>query len=338
MVAENGRESSEAATRSSSATRRAWARRTPCLPRRIAGCRVARTSSSATWNRTCARTRWRWWRGLEVVPPKRIDYHGSTFTELDTDAVIERQSAPRCSLTSLRTRTCPARVTTSAGSRLRSCSTRESTWSPPSTSSTSKASTTPSATSPASACARPCPTACSTRPTRSSSSTFRPTRSSTGCAAAPSTRRQDRPGAHQVLPPRQPRGPARARASQDRRGGRRRPRRVHGDSRRRQDLGRRTGCSSRSRRGSRAPSLSVAATSWRGAWAASCGLRTSSLGGASPRGGAAGGRRASGSSPRSSRATSSRWERATRRAGSSNSPGRTRLRSSCSGSRSRPDR
>jgi two-component system, OmpR family, sensor histidine kinase KdpD len=28
--------------------------------------------------------------GLEVVPPKQIDYHGSTFTELDTDAVIER--------------------------------------------------------------------------------------------------------------------------------------------------------------------------------------------------------------------------------------------------------
>jgi two-component system sensor histidine kinase KdpD len=28
--------------------------------------------------------------GLEVVPPKRIDYHGSAFTELDTDAVIKR--------------------------------------------------------------------------------------------------------------------------------------------------------------------------------------------------------------------------------------------------------
>jgi two-component system, OmpR family, sensor histidine kinase KdpD len=28
--------------------------------------------------------------GLEVVPPKRIEYHGSTFTELDTDAVIAR--------------------------------------------------------------------------------------------------------------------------------------------------------------------------------------------------------------------------------------------------------
>jgi two-component system sensor histidine kinase KdpD len=29
--------------------------------------------------------------GLEVVPPKRIDYHGSTFTELDTDAVVARR-------------------------------------------------------------------------------------------------------------------------------------------------------------------------------------------------------------------------------------------------------
>jgi two-component system sensor histidine kinase KdpD len=28
--------------------------------------------------------------GLEVVPPKRIEYHGSAFTELDTDAVIAR--------------------------------------------------------------------------------------------------------------------------------------------------------------------------------------------------------------------------------------------------------
>jgi len=28
--------------------------------------------------------------GLEVIPPKLIDYHGTTFTELDTDAVIER--------------------------------------------------------------------------------------------------------------------------------------------------------------------------------------------------------------------------------------------------------
>jgi two-component system sensor histidine kinase KdpD len=29
--------------------------------------------------------------GLELVPPKRIDYHGSDFTELDTDAVIARK-------------------------------------------------------------------------------------------------------------------------------------------------------------------------------------------------------------------------------------------------------
>jgi len=28
--------------------------------------------------------------GLEVLPPKQIEYHGTTFTELDTDAVIER--------------------------------------------------------------------------------------------------------------------------------------------------------------------------------------------------------------------------------------------------------
>ena len=29
--------------------------------------------------------------GLEMVPPKRIEYHGATFTELDTDAVIARR-------------------------------------------------------------------------------------------------------------------------------------------------------------------------------------------------------------------------------------------------------
>lgn len=29
--------------------------------------------------------------GLQVVPPKRIEYHGTTFTELDTDAVIARR-------------------------------------------------------------------------------------------------------------------------------------------------------------------------------------------------------------------------------------------------------
>lgn len=29
--------------------------------------------------------------GLEVIPPKQIEYHGSTFTELDTDAVLARR-------------------------------------------------------------------------------------------------------------------------------------------------------------------------------------------------------------------------------------------------------
>jgi two-component system, OmpR family, sensor histidine kinase KdpD len=29
--------------------------------------------------------------GLEIVPPKLIEYHGATFTELDTDAVIKRR-------------------------------------------------------------------------------------------------------------------------------------------------------------------------------------------------------------------------------------------------------
>ena len=31
--------------------------------------------------------------GLELIPPKLIDYHGTTFTELDTDAVIARHPA-----------------------------------------------------------------------------------------------------------------------------------------------------------------------------------------------------------------------------------------------------
>jgi two-component system sensor histidine kinase KdpD len=31
--------------------------------------------------------------GLEKIPPKLVEYHGSTFTELDTDAVLERHPA-----------------------------------------------------------------------------------------------------------------------------------------------------------------------------------------------------------------------------------------------------
>ncbi len=85
------------------------------------------------------------------------------------------------SWTSWRTPTRRARGTPSAGRTSRSCSRRASTSTPRSTSSTSRASTTSWPRSPGSRCARRCRTPCSTRPTRSSWRTCRPTTCWSGC-------------------------------------------------------------------------------------------------------------------------------------------------------------
>ncbi len=72
-----------------------------------------------------------------------------------------------CWSTNSRTPTRPASAIPSAIWTSRNCWSPASTSTPRSTSSTSKASTTWWRRSPASACARPCPTACSTAPTTS---------------------------------------------------------------------------------------------------------------------------------------------------------------------------
>ena len=81
---------SGAATRCSSAMPPASARRTRCSPRPTGGSRAARTSSSATWSRTCAPTRWRWWTASSSSRPNASATTAREFTELDTDAVIAR--------------------------------------------------------------------------------------------------------------------------------------------------------------------------------------------------------------------------------------------------------
>ena len=97
----------------------------------------------------------------------RVEYHG-----LDASRVRPRRrprpASAACSWsTSSPTPTPPARDTPSAGRTCRSCWRQASTSTPPSTSSTSRASTTSSPGSPACRCGRRCPTRSSTRPTRS---------------------------------------------------------------------------------------------------------------------------------------------------------------------------
>ena len=63
---------------------------------------------------------------LEVVPRRTVEYRGSTFEEMDVDAVLAAGRGSRSS-TSWRTRTCPDPGTRSAGRTSTSCSTPGST-------------------------------------------------------------------------------------------------------------------------------------------------------------------------------------------------------------------
>ena len=107
--------------------------------------------------------------GLEVIPRKRIEYKGQLLQEMDLDAVIARR--PQIVLVD------ELAHTNADGSRhpkryldVEELRATASTSIPPSISSTSKASTTLSRRSPMCACAKPCPTPCSTAPTPSRSS------------------------------------------------------------------------------------------------------------------------------------------------------------------------
>src|SRR5262249_33929006 len=111
---------------------------------------------------------------LEIVPRRRFEYRGQSLEEMDLDAVIARH--PQIVLVD------ELAHTNVPGSRhpkryldVESCSDTESTFTPPSMSSTSRASTTWSRRSRMCACARPCRTRCSIAPMPSSSSISPPT-------------------------------------------------------------------------------------------------------------------------------------------------------------------
>ena len=125
--------------------------------------------------------------GLELLPPRAVEYRGATLAEFDLDAALARRPGAAAASTSWPTPTPPAPATPSAGRTSRSCSPPASTSTRRSTSSTSRASTTSSRRSPAWPCARRCPTRSSSAPTRSSWSTCRPTSCSSACARARST-------------------------------------------------------------------------------------------------------------------------------------------------------
>ncbi len=85
--------------------------------------------------------------GLELIPPKFVEYRGTAMPELDVEAVLARR--PAVVLVDELAHTKPrAAGTRSAGRTSTSCSTPGSTYSRPSTSSTSKVSTTWSSRSP----------------------------------------------------------------------------------------------------------------------------------------------------------------------------------------------
>ena len=79
------------ATRSSSATRPASARPSPCWPRPSAAASAAKTSSSASSRRTAARPPPSSPRVCRQCPRKQLEYRGKTFEEMDTAAVIARK-------------------------------------------------------------------------------------------------------------------------------------------------------------------------------------------------------------------------------------------------------
>jgi hypothetical protein len=104
--------------------------------------------------------------GLEVLPRRRIEYHGRTLEEFDIDAALERK--PKLQIAGIR----------SAGRTSRSCSMRGSASGRRSTSSISRVLPTSFLASRASLCARPFPIgSCRARPT-SFWSILRPTSSS----------------------------------------------------------------------------------------------------------------------------------------------------------------
>ena len=127
--------------------------------------------------------------GLEVVPRKTVEYRGSSFEEMDLDAVLARH--PQVALVDELAHTNvpgsgPQRETLAG--RHRPSSMPESTSSRRSTSSTSRASPTPWSGSPRCRSANGCPTGWSARPTRSNWSTPHPSSSGAGWSTATSIR------------------------------------------------------------------------------------------------------------------------------------------------------
>ena len=122
----------------------------------------ASTSSSASSRRTAAPRPRRCSRAWRSCRAASSSYRGTTLAEFDLDAALARRPAPAPRRRARAHQRRRARATPSAGRTSRSCSTPASTSTRRSTSSTSRASTTSSRRSPACACARPCPTRCST--------------------------------------------------------------------------------------------------------------------------------------------------------------------------------
>jgi len=69
-------------------------------------------------------------QGLEIVPRRQIEYRGTRFEEMDTEAILRRH--PRvCLVDEFAHTNVPAPNTPSAGRTSSGCWTRASTWSPP---------------------------------------------------------------------------------------------------------------------------------------------------------------------------------------------------------------
>ena len=63
----------------------------PCSARRIAGWGAAPTSSRRSWRSHGRKKVDELVKGIEVIPPHYISYRGSTFPELDIEAVLRRK-------------------------------------------------------------------------------------------------------------------------------------------------------------------------------------------------------------------------------------------------------
>ena len=147
----------------------------------------APTSWSGTSRPTVAPRPWPRWRAWRSSPRQEIAYRGTTFTEMDTDAILARQArrrAGRRARAHQRARQ-PAREARRRTSR--TSGPRASTSSRPSTSSTWSRSTTRWSGSPGCGSARPCRTTWCAPPTRSSWSTCPRRRCAAGWRTATST-------------------------------------------------------------------------------------------------------------------------------------------------------